>query len=235
MRKTILVTGSASGSGKGIAEYFYNKNFNVIGVDIKRHNEKYTTIEGDLRQPEILAIRIKKLLEALYINRIDIFVNNAAIQIKKSFDEITVEDFNNSFAVNVIAPAILTKELKDYLVGSSVINIGSVHSKQSKPDFLVYSTTKGALKTLTQNLALELAPEIRVNCIEPAAINTPMLRAGLSDDNLRKLKDYHPLGIIGEPINIAKTIEFLHENSFITGTSIEVDGGISKKLNDPEN
>ncbi len=77
---------------------------------------------------------------------------------------------------------MLVQKLHKYLKGGSVIFIGSIHAKQSKKDFTLYATTKGAVRTLTQSLSLELAPDIMVNCIAPAAINTPMLKAGLTKD-----------------------------------------------------
>jgi len=233
--KTIIVTGSAGGIGKRVCHYFYQKGYNVIGVDIKQTYDPYITFKADLTDPEITAATIKKHLDNLNILTVDILVNNAAIQIKKDFLQVRSYDFRQSFDINVIAPAILIQELHDYLIGGSVVNIGSIHAKQTKPKFSVYATTKGALKTLTHSLALELAPDIRVNGIEPAAIDTPMLKSGLSKKELQILSSYHPMKTIGNSDHISTTIEFLHNNGFITGTLIEIDGGISKLLNDPEN
>jgi NAD(P)-dependent dehydrogenase (short-subunit alcohol dehydrogenase family) len=139
-----------------------------------------------------------------------------------------------SFNVNVIAGYMLSKKLRKHLHGGSIVNIGSIHSSHSKKGFLVYATTKGAIKTMTQNLSLELAPDIMVNCIAPAAIDTPMLKAGLTKEEYLQLERFHPVDRIGSPKELSKLVYTLCErNVFLTGAFIEYDGGISKLLHDP--
>ncbi len=88
---------------------------------------------------------------------------------------------------------------------------------------------------MTQNLSLELAPDIMVNCIAPAAIDTPMLKAGLSEEEYIQLRKFHPVDRIGSPVELSKLVYTLCErNIFLTGAYIEYDGGISKLLHDPE-
>ena len=128
---------------------------------------------------------------------------------------------------------MLVKKLRKHLRGGSVVNIGSIHSSQSKKGFLVYATTKGAIKTMTQNLSLELAPDIMVNCIAPAAIDTPMLKAGLSKEEYLQLRKYHPADRIGSPVELSK-LHTLRKKYFSTKAFIEYDGGISKLLHDLE-
>jgi len=157
------------------------------------------------------------------------------VQIKKKFDEFSYDDWAESFNVNVIAGYMLCKKLRKHLMGGSIVNIGSIHSSHSKKGFLIYATTKGAIKTMTQNLSLELAPDIMVNCIAPAAIDTPMLKAGLTREEYLQLKKFHPVDRIGSPVELSKLVYTLCErNIFLTGAFIEYDGGISKLLHDPE-
>jgi NAD(P)-dependent dehydrogenase (short-subunit alcohol dehydrogenase family) len=103
----------------------------------------------------------------------------------------------------------------------------------------MYATSKAALVTLTRSLAVELAPEVRVNAVNPAATDTSMLRAGFKDNStgLQILGDYHPLKRIAQPEEIAKVSLFLAspQASFMTGAIVNVDGGISGCLHDPDN
>ena len=233
--KTILITGSAGGIGDGMVKYFRNNDWFVIGVDKIKHNTiKNTNLFfnydiSDIRQIEKLKIDLDKK----NIKHIDILVNNAAIQIKKKIFDIEYNDWKICMDTNVIAPFFMVQKLIDKLDDSAVFNISSIHANLSKKDFLLYATTKGALKTLTQNMSLEFT-NTRVNCILPAAIDTPMLKYGLSSEEYDKLKNYHPVLDIGYPEDVAKLIFTLSQNSkFLTGSMIEFDGGISKLLHDP--
>ncbi|MCZ6714684.1 MAG: SDR family oxidoreductase, partial [Deltaproteobacteria bacterium] len=104
--------------------------------------------------------------------------------------------------------------------------------------FTLYATSKGALVTLTRAMALELAPDVRVNAVLPAATDTPMLRASLGnqDDVVDSIGRYHPLGRIAEAAEVARAALFLAgpDSSFITGAELRVDGGIGACLHDPE-
>jgi len=233
--KIILITGSAGGIGNGMVKHFRDNGWFVIGVDRNKNNitEKpnlfFNYDISDIKQIE----KLKNDLDKKNIKHIDILVNNAAVQLKKKFFDIEYSDWRVCMDTNVIVPFFMVQILLDKLNESSVFNIGSVHSNLSKKDFLLYATTKGALKTLTQNMALEL-PNIKINCILPAAIDTPMLKCGLSTGEYDKLKNYHPVRDIGYPEDVAKLIDTLSQNSkFLTGSMIEFDGGISKLLHDP--
>jgi len=118
-----------------------------------------------------------------------------------------------------------------------IINIGSIHATQTKPRFVAYATSKAGLVGLTQALAIDLRDRVRINCISPAAVETEMLKAGFKDDEAgyKLLESYHPINRIGQPEEIAELCLFLSSDKcrFLTGTNIEVDGGISKRLYDP--
>lgn len=235
MKEVIIITGCLGGIGSTMVDFFKEKGWFVIGIDKRdsysRADIKITT---DLNNVEQGVSDILAILEKEGINKIDALVNNAAVQIKKTFDEFLYDDWIESFNVNVIAGFMLVQKLKKMLMGGSVINIGSIHAAQSKKDFLIYATTKGALKTMTQNLSLELAPDIMVNCIAPAAIDTPMLKAGLTKEEYEQLERYHPSSRIGNPMELSKFVFSLCEKDvFLTGAYIEYDGGISKLLHDP--
>ena len=120
----------------------------------------------------------------------------------------------------------------------SIINIGSIHAKQTKSRFIAYATSKAALKGLTQAMAVDFGEHVRTNIIQPAAVSTEMLINGFNDnpEGLKKLESYHPSGFIGTPKDIAKLAVFLSkdESQFINGSSIDIDGAIGVRLHDPD-
>jgi NAD(P)-dependent dehydrogenase (short-subunit alcohol dehydrogenase family) len=118
-----------------------------------------------------------------------------------------------------------------------VINIASIHAGLTKPGFSAYSTSKSGLVGLTRSLAVELGAKVRVNAISPAAIDTPMLRDGFSENlaGLAELERIHPGGIIGTPTEVAELAFFMarNESKFLNGSIVGLDGGISGRLHDP--
>ncbi len=235
-KKVILITGCLGGIGSVMVDFFKEKGWFVIGTDKREsYSNADIKITTDLNNVDEATDQVLKIINDNNITHIDALINNAAVQIKKKFNDLSTDDWTESFNVNVIAGFMLVKKLRKHLQGGSVVNIGSIHSSQSKKGFLVYATTKGAIKTMTQNLSLELAPDIMVNCIAPAAIDTPMLKAGLSKEEYLQLRKFHPVDRIGSPVELSRLIYTLCErNIFLTGAFIEYDGGISKLLHDPE-
>ncbi len=235
-KKVILITGCLGGIGSSLVDFFKEEGWFVIGTD-KRESFSNADIKitTDLYSVDEAVETIEQKIAEAGLKKIDALINNAAVQIKKKFSEFKYDDWLESVNVNIIAGFMLVQKLHKYLSGGSVINIGSIHATQSKRDFIVYATTKGAIRTLTQNLSLELAPDIMVNCIAPAAIDTPMLKAGLTEAEYNQLKQFHPVEMIGDPRELSRLIKTLCErNIFLTGAYIEYDGGISKLLHDPE-
>lgn len=236
MKKTILITGCLGGIGSVMVDFFKEKGWFVIGTDKREaYSNADIKITTDLNEVEKSTSQILDTLKSKKITHLDALINNAAVQIKRKFDDLTYKDWIESFNVNVIAGFMLSQKLRNHLKGGSIVNIGSIHSSHSKKGFLIYATTKGAIKTMTQNLSLELAPDIMVNCIAPAAIDTPMLKAGLTKEEYHQLNKFHPVDRIGSPVELSKLVYTLCErNIFLTGAFIEYDGGISKLLHDPE-
>jgi NAD(P)-dependent dehydrogenase (short-subunit alcohol dehydrogenase family) len=234
-KKVILITGCLGGIGSALVDFFKDEGWFVIGTDKREsYSNADIKITTDLFSVDDAVKTIESTIIDAGLSKIDALINNAAVQIKKKFKDFTYDDWLESVNVNIISAFMLVQRLQGYLKGGSVINIGSIHASQSKKDFILYATTKGAIKTLTQNLSLELAPDIMVNCIAPAAIDTPMLKAGLTREEYNQLKKFHPAEMIGNPRELARLIKMLCErNIFLTGAYIEYDGGISKLLHDP--
>lgn len=244
-RKAVIVTGCHGGIGRSICEKFKREGIITIGLDIKESD--YDSLDYffqiDLHRAvfdqsywtlifEKLAVEIEKLsLIGL--------INNAAVQILGHLDSCTVEDFRKSLDINVTAPFLLSKNFARYLEENygCILNIGSIHAEQTKPEFVAYAASKGALKALTKALAVDIGDRIRVNAIEPAAIATDMLLAGFKDrpSELRSLEKHHPSKCIGSPDDVADLAYYLITSSahFLNGAVINMDGGISSRLHDP--
>jgi len=148
-------------------------------------------------------------------------------------------------ATNVRATYLLVKALYPLLKESrgAVVNVGSVHALATSKSMAAYAASKGAVLALTRSMAIEMAADgIRANAVLPGAVDTGMLREGLSrahagtgdmEERLRRLGRRHPLGRVGQPAEIAKSILFLADNAqsgFITGQSLAVDGGATAVL-----
>lgn len=239
--RTAVVTGAAQGIGRATAMIFHADGYQVLGIDLNVSASPYEIIATDLysKDDPMLQSLSHTILERLD-GRVDVLVNNAAYQKVVSLEQMSEEDWNRTMAVNVSAPLWLTKNLLSGLKKQrgAVVNVASIHANLTKTGFSLYAAGKGALISLTRSLALELAPDVRVNAVLPAATRTPMLEDGFRDNPtaLTKLGSFHPLERIAEASEIAEVIRFLCEekSSFVTGASWSVDGGIGSLLHDPE-
>ncbi len=241
MNKCVILTGSAGGIGSQISRSL-GKEYVVLGFD---KSEKEGTEFLDLMRfsnsydaQEEFYEKIKNKCEQDDLSLYGI-INNAAVQKIGPLDSLRLDDWDETISVNLTAPMLLAKIFKQELISSNgcIINISSVHAISSKPGFSFYATSKAALTGLTRSLALELAPNVRVNALLPAAIETNMLKKGFVDkeEEYTQLKSFHPLNTIGTTNDVAEMVKFLlSENAkFITGSSIPIDGGILSRLHDP--
>ncbi len=242
--RSAAVTGAAGGIGRAICMAFVDAGYRVIGLDCREETGlPYEVLPFDVRDfaeggasCEEICGRIGEATKGC----LDALVNNAALQLKRPVEKVTPEDWDVTLQTNLLAPFWATRRLLPLLRAArgSVVNIASIHAISTKPGFALYSTSKGALVSLTRAMALELAPEVRVNAMLPAATDTSMLRAGLEggENALNALGECHPLGRIARPEEVARVAIFLasSESSFITGAELRVDGGIGALLHDPE-
>ena len=172
------------------------------------------------------------------VPQLDVLINNAAVQILSSIDEIKQEDWNHTLNVNLTGPLFLSQFFLSRLeaVHGCIINIASIHQQLTKKRFIAYATSKSALVGLTKALSVDLQGRVRVNTISPAAIDTPMLHDGFNNDSskVQRLHDLHPLRRIGKPQEVSKLALLLAEDGlgFINGANIQIDGGISNVLKD---
>jgi NAD(P)-dependent dehydrogenase (short-subunit alcohol dehydrogenase family) len=242
--KTILITGSNGAIGQGLCQNFTENDWRVIGTDLEKNSKgntsAYLSIDLD-RLCEDAEYSDQAIKDILFECRdsLDVLVNNAAIQILAPVKEFTFESWKKTININLNSVFILTKGLLSNLEKKkgSVVNIASIHATLTKSNFSAYATSKAALVGLTKSLAVELGSKVRFNVICPAAIDTPMLHSGFNGSlqGLRLLDEYHPSGKIGSIYDVTRSVLFLIEGgSFLNGSIVNLDGGISSRLHDPE-
>ena len=239
MNKNVLITGGSSGLGKSTAELFAKKGYNIIisynthkkeaealKEELeKKYNIKVLSIKVDITKEEEIQQMIKEITDKF--NTIDVLVNNAGIAIDTTFEDKTKEIFQKTLEVNLVGTFLVSKYVSKIMKKGSIINISSTNGIDSYYPFSMdYDASKAGINLLTKNLAIELAPNIRVNAIAPGWINTPMnkdLSKEFKEEEIKKIT----LQRFAEPEEIANIIYFLatEEASYINGSIIIADGG----------
>lgn len=243
MQKIAIVTGGGSGIGFAIAEKFVQNNIRT--VIIGREEQKLSaakqklgelceTISNDLNTLSAIPQLVNSIVENY--GRIDVLVNNAGINMKKEFTEVTDEEFQKILLTNVSAVFALSREVVKCMleknIKGSIINISSMASQYGIPKVIAYTASKSAIEGMTRAMAVDLSPKgIRVNCIAPGFIATDMSAKALNNDPERKNKvlSRTPMGALGEPSDIGDAALFLASDAanYITGVVLPVDGGNS--------
>lgn len=242
-KKTAIVTGGSSGLGLATASQLIEDGYRAIitGRDLaKLESAKNQLGENsiikqiDISNLDAIPSFVKEIKETF--GSIDVLVNNAGINLKKSLIDVTDQEFQNIINVNTTGVFSLTREvvkvMKDQESKGNIVNISSMAAKYGLPYVIAYSASKTAIEGMTRALAVELGPiGIRVNAVAPGFILTAMVSKALDSDPERKQKvlSRTPLGRLGEPIDIANAISFLVSDKakFIHGAILNVDGGNS--------
>jgi len=247
-KKTVLITGAGGGIGYACIQHFAVKKWRVIGVDRSDINYEFPKdgkfIKADISHPDSVEEIFKQTKE--FQPTLDALVNNAAVQVAKPLIETTVEEWDAVMASNLRSVFLFVKLAHPLMKASgsgAIVNVSSVHAIQTSANIAAYAASKGGLLALTRAMAIEFAPDnIRVNAILPGAVDTPMLRAGLSrghvggsdvQERLDNLAKKTVSGKVGKPEEIASAIYFLADNeqsSFMTGQALVVDGGATARL-----
>jgi NAD(P)-dependent dehydrogenase (short-subunit alcohol dehydrogenase family) len=247
MRQVAVITGSSRGIGYATACFFKEKGWFVAGIDKippSKNDSVDLFIEADVASPDAM----KRAFDAISgeeSRKVDLLVNNAALQICKPLVDTEPEEWDMVMAANLRSVYLCIKYavplMKD--AGGAVVNIASVHAVATSAGIAAYAASKGGVLSLTRALAIELAPyDIRVNAILPGAVYTEMLLEGLqraagtndsTDVLLKDLASRTVLGRIGNPREIAASVWFLADRNmsgFMTGQSLVVDGGATARL-----
>lgn len=246
-QKTVIITGACGGIGQALTSCFMEAGYFVVATDQRKEPNEGVCydfyLSADLEQTvndsEYAGEIFKTIKKESPPDSIHVLVNNAAVQILGGLDELSATDWQQTINVNLLAPFIwakgFTSELE--LDQGSIINISSIHARLTKKGFVAYATSKAALSGMTRALAADVEHRIRVNAIEPAAIDTTMLKDGFvgNEKGYAKLQGYHPLGRIGTANEVGRLAVFLADKSvaFIHGATLSVDGGIGGRLFDP--
>jgi glucose 1-dehydrogenase len=245
--KVAIVTGAGSGIGQGIAKRLGREGAKVI-VDYvdspEGARETEAAIEKTGGDGKIVLADVTKLNDdECLVNTAweqfgsaDILVNNAGMEKKSEFWETPESEYDQVMAVNLRGPFFLTqafvRRLRDAKKPGRVINISSVHEDMAFPGFATYCCSKGGLRMLMRNLAVELGPlGITVNNVAPGAIATPINKSLLEDKpKLKALLGNIPLGRLGTPEDVAGLVAFLasEDAAYVTGSTFVIDGGLMR-------
>ena len=246
--KAVMITGAAGGIGRATVRLFADYGWRVVGVDRAPFGEDFSKdgffIQADISNPQELEAIFSQARS--FTPSLNALVNNAAVQIAKPLLETSVEEWDTVMVSNLRAVFLAVKLAHPLLVsaeGGAIVNVSSVHAVATSANIACYAASKGGLLALTREMAIEFAPDrIRVNAILPGAVDTPMLRAGLSrghvgsgslPERLENLANKTVIGRVGMPEEIAHAIYFLADevqSSFMTGQALIVDGGATARL-----
>lgn len=244
MKRVVAVTGVAGGIGSRVARAFAGAGWYVAGVDLAEPPtdsvDRFVRLDLAGEDAEDALAELMGSLE-----RLDAVVNAAGIQNTGSALDTDDDEWQRIMNVNVRGAFWASRAGLPQLraSGGAVVNVGSVHAIATTPGAAAYAASKGALLSLTRSLALEWAPRVRVNCVVPGAVDTPMLTEGLTRSPERSAAEGRlalergiPLGRVGQPDEVAQAVLFLADgerSSFVTGQSIVVDGGVLASLGTP--
>jgi NAD(P)-dependent dehydrogenase (short-subunit alcohol dehydrogenase family) len=242
--RVAIITGGDSGIGRAVAIAYAREGAHIVLSYLENETEDaqetarwvreagrdILCLPGDIAAVSHCRDIVRKTVEQF--GRLDILVNNAAYQAThNSLDEISEEEWDRHFDVNINAMFYLTKAAAKHLKpGSSIINTSSVNSKHPMPSLLAYSATKAAIANYTVGLAQMLVKDgIRVNAVLPGPIWTPFIVTGMAPESQKTFGSQAPIGRPGQPAEVAPAYVHLasDESSYTTGALYPVHGGMA--------
>ncbi|MCR9139318.1 MAG: SDR family oxidoreductase [Alphaproteobacteria bacterium] len=238
-QRTALVTGGRSGIGHAVAGRLASEGARVFTAQ-RQLDPNFEGIIADFADPAAPEAVISEIVSKA--GTIDILVNNAGVMKEGTVEEMSVDDWHHTLAVNLTAPFLLAKYAMPHLKGGgSIVNVGSIEGLGSNPRHPAYGASKAGLHGLTRAMAIDHGPDgVRCNAVAPGWIDTDLNDAFIDSfadpDAFRSnLSSIHPSGRTGTPQDVAALIAFLvsDDAAFITGQVYTVDGGRMAKLSLP--
>ena len=241
--KVAVITGAASGIGSACAQRFAAEGAAIAAIDlakpsdeawakVAKHASATSFHELDVRDEPAVAAAVAAI--ARQHGRIDVLVNAAGVSGVGAAHELDEAEFDRVLGINLKGSFLVAKHVLGPMLAQqsgSIIHLASIEGLEGLPNQLAYNASKGGVVLMTKNMAIDYGRQgIRVNCLCPGAIDTPML-AALDQDLLRPIRQqmerYHALNRFGRPEEIANAALFLasDEASFVTGSAMVVDGG----------
>lgn len=241
----VMVTGSAQGIGRAIAIRLAQEGARIVIEDrlasdmaeqtlaaVRAAGSDGCIVAGDVGNVADDQAVVARAVEAM--GRLDVLVNNAGVEHNAAFLDVTEADYDRVLDINLKGAFFLTqafvRHLRDTKRGGRIVNVSSVHEELPFPHFTSYCASKGGMKMMMRNLAIELAPlGITVNNVAPGAVGTAINRNLMANAaQLDALLQNIPLRRLGDPAEIANAVLFLAspEASYVTGTTLFVDGGL---------
>ncbi|HEY0183036.1 MAG TPA: SDR family oxidoreductase [Rhodopila sp.] len=239
--KAAIITGSDSGIGRAVAIAFAREGADVLISYFQEHDDARETqhwveqagrravlMPGDISNESDCQALVERAMREF--GKLDILVNNAAMQrTHDSIDEISAEEWDQTFRTNIYSVFYLSKAaLRHMRPGSAIVNTTSINAKSPSPNLLAYATTKGAIANFTAGLAQMVAEQgIRVNCVAPGPIWTPLIPSTMPPEQVKNFGKNTPLGRAGQPAELAPAYVLLasDEASYMTGALVPVTGG----------
>lgn len=239
MSKVIIITGASRGIGRETAKLLARNGHTVIAnynksaekakelqEELKKENINIDIYKADVSKRESCKALVEYAIEKY--KHIDVLVNNAGISIWGQFTDLTDAEIEEIIRTNLYSAIAMSQEVSKHMIHEKqgcIINMSSIWGMVGASCEVAYSVTKAGMDGLTKALAKELGPSnIRVNSIAPGAIETEM-NSRLTKEEKAVLEMETPLGKLGKPIDIAKTINWLIEDEFTTGQIISPNGG----------
>lgn len=244
--KVAVITGAAQGIGEGIAELFAREGASLVLADVNVERGQAVAAQLAARGAfgEVLfrrcnvahAAQTHGLIDSAtqQLGRLDILVNNAGYAVYKGVEDTTEAEWERVIGINFSALFYTIKYAAPQLrrTRGAVVNIASVRALATTPDVFAYSAAKAGVLGLTRAAALDLAPDVRVNCLLPGAIDTPMHRENVAatgdiEAGMQQIRERIPMQRHGQPADIARAALFLatDASSWVTGAPFIIDGG----------
>lgn len=244
----MIVSGGASGLGLAAGIKFAKNGFNIVVIDIDEKNgekavEQIKSLGVDAVFCKCDISNREEVQKAAQVTqarfgRADVLVNNAGLEIRGSILQCAEEEWSRLYDINLKGIFYMSNAFVPLMLeqgAGAIVNTGSILGYRSVPERAAYSSSKGAIDTLTRSMAFDLAKDnIRVNCVVPGAIDTPLLRGSINDspnpeETERSLGSKSVFNRMGTPEEVANVMYFLasDEASFVTGAAYFVDGGWS--------